>query len=289
MHRIMYVGVLCGLGLLSSAQAAPYVFHEDFSAPPLTAGTVANDYTDGWNNGDHGWEVSEGPGNVANSYYFSQRSDGPYFTGGDSNIGVLRTDGVAATAAAIQDLPTDQDYKTGNVTFNLQNMIGSWGSYSKFFLVSDGGYATQISFGNPTGTDDRIYVSQYSGAGVVVADGSTLTTDGKPLQWNTAGFNPNAGNYATVSVDFDLSQITVTVSTTDALGNMSSALPVSFPTDGVNTKFTRAGFFIHQSPNSNGLVYMGDFRLTADVPEPAMIGIATLGGLFGLLRRRRQQ
>ncbi len=276
MRRAIYSGLVCGFGLLSSVQAAPYVFHEDFSAPPLTPGTPgAADWTDGWNNGDHGWEVSEGVGNVFNNYYFSQRSDGPYFTGGAPNVGVLRTDGVAAVAAAFQDLPTDQNYVSGNVTFKVQNMIGSWGSYNKFALVGDGGYATQLIFGNPTGTDDRIYVSQYSGTEAVVTDASTLTTDGKVLQWNTAGFNPNAGNYATVSVGFDLTTITVTVSTTDATGLTSSALPVSFPVNVLDpaypfTKITRAGFFLHQSPNSNGLVYMSDFLLTAN-PEAAVV------------------
>jgi len=280
-----------------TASAAAFNFNETFNAPPLTPGTDSEPnsafWEDGFKNGDNGWVLIEqgspGPNQGVGGTGFGQRPMSFWPHNDDSAVSQVRVRSGYAEAFAIRDL-TSTPLVKGNVTMTLMGYapLGDI-SYSLRLADATGAIsALQLDFGTTQGGSQKFHVNQIGGGNVVVADDATTTTGGAPLLWNTA-FSTTAGDYAVLSVDFDLlTQMgSVVITTVDASGMFRSTAPVSVSLDGSLSDISRISLNANDVSTVNGsLSYVGNFSISGDlVPEPSMLSL--IGFLGVALRRRR--
>gem|GEM_PF-1107345 len=263
------------MGIYGCAHAESYSFVEPFNSPPLTAGTDPNFYQDGWNNGDNGWIVSE-----AGAAPWGQRTGvSSFWPGGtDNSLGTIRHQDFSADSFVARSFgqlaQTPKPLGSGNISLKMQNIL-IYGSQTELTLydAEERTPALTLKFGESGINQNKLEVSQIGGAGTVV------TTAASNLPWSTNGFSSASGHYGVLSIDFNAAsdQATVTVSSVNAAGAVTSATPVVVP-------FTKAVSAIGQvrltskaSPNAGqpgSLLWLGELGINGQVTDP---GPSTFG------------
>ena len=275
------------IGLRTTAHGETYSFVEPFNAPPLTAGTADLSYEDGWNDGDNGWIVAE-----ANAALWGQRSGvAAYWPGGtDNQVGTVRHRDGEAPSSVTRSFgalsPTPKPLSTGNVSLKMQNIL-IYGSRTELTLydAEERTAALTLRFGESGINQDALEVAQVGGAGKIVSSAANN------LRWSTQGFSSASGSYGMLSIDFDanLDRATVTVSSVNPAGGMTSAAPVIVPFQKPVSSIGQVRLTTKESPNAGqpgSLLWLGEFGLSGQETRDALDANADLKARLWAQRRR---
>ncbi len=287
--RFLVVAGACAAGVIGAvgptrALAQDFLFKETFAAPPLTPGTEAGGWEDGWLDGENGWELSEsfGPAAYGN---FGQRGDGgvvPNWPHGDyATIGNVRNTG--ATAYAAKPLPA---LESGRISIALTDALSNAGVMGLYLIgqartqysgVLQDELPLWLSFGGlggaASGDKFQVNVRQSGHDDITIFSTSSKTVDNRDLLWRTSldGNNTN-GDYAVLNIDFNARKNTssIFVTTVNGNGSASSTAPVQVPFNIPVNSISRATLRSDASPDGSfgSLVWMGDVTISGKLAQP---------------------
>jgi hypothetical protein len=228
----------------ATSARATYTFTENFTDPNI----VAHD----WADGDNGWAVDE----VAGSYNRAAVESAGHAKLYANSVFPEHGPSVYKTTDSMQK---------GNVTFDFMDGYGN-SDLRLAIAGAVGGQTIQIYFG----------ASDGNLTGYAPGVGDFLTS--------AAGIGCTGTNWATISVDFDVStkMFALTASSTDG----DHVGPISFPFQTAVTDIHEFGWILPRK-TAGGSEWNTTHISITEVPEPATMGLLLGGLLMGVLRRRR--